>query len=89
MRCGTYGLGQFITDTAWSAVSLSQEAAGHMTNVLIIGRATVAGIGQVRSFRLELFCSLPVAFALVYFPEGVEPAVVQSNEFQPSVATSL
>jgi hypothetical protein len=49
----------------------------------------MAGVRKVKNFRLEVSCLINVAFALVYFPEGINPTTAKLNEALPNAPASL
>jgi hypothetical protein len=89
-RRGTFGLSRYVTDSiALSQKLLENEATSNTSAFCVVAGITMAGVRKVRNFRLEISCPVNIAFALVYFPEGIAPKSAKLNESLPDSPSSL
>jgi hypothetical protein len=84
-RRRSYGISRYVTDT----VAFQKEVVEATARACIVAPTPTAGIRKVRRFRLELSTSIPTMFALVYFPEGIDPAQAILNAMAGNDPTSL
>jgi hypothetical protein len=92
-RRGTFGLSRYVTDSIALSQKLKEDEATSNTSAFcVVAGITMAGVRKVRkvrNFRLEISCPLNIAFALVYFPEGIAPKSAKLNESLPDSPSSL
>jgi hypothetical protein len=84
-RRRSYGISRYVTDT----VALSRETIDGTQKVCVVAATPTAGIRKVRNFRLRLSCESTCMFALVYFPEGIDPLASTLNSSPGNNPTSL
>jgi hypothetical protein len=89
-RRGTFGLSRYVTDSIALSQKLQEnEATSNTSAFCVVAGITMAGVRKVRNFRLEISCPVNIAFALVYFPEGIAPKSAKLNESLPDSPSSL
>jgi hypothetical protein len=89
-RRGTFGLSRYVTDSVALSQKLSEsEPTANTSAFCIVAGIAMAGVRKVRNFRLEISCPVNIAFALVYFTEGIAPKNAKLNESLPDSPSSL
>jgi hypothetical protein len=89
-RRGTFGLSRYVTDSiAFSQPLKVSEPTSNTSCFCVVAGIAMAGVRKVRNFRLEISCPVNIAFALVYFPEGIAPKQAKLNESVPDTPSSL
>jgi hypothetical protein len=81
-----YGISRYVTDTIAFNREIPQDASAR---VCVIAPTTTAGVRKVRGFRLELTCAQPCMFALIYFPEGIQPTTANLAKSTADLPTSI
>jgi hypothetical protein len=82
-----FGLSRFVTDTiAFSPKFTSSDQADTNAFAVVPG---IAMAGVRISFRFELSLPNPLAFALIYFPEGINPETTSLTESKPETPSRL
>jgi hypothetical protein len=89
-RRSTFGMSRYVTDS----IALSQplkvnEPTSNTSCFCVVAGIAMAGVRKVKNFRLEISCPVTIAFALVYFPEGIAPTSAKLNESVPETPASL
>jgi hypothetical protein len=82
--------GNDATDTiALSPKLVTSTDTSNTPPFCVVPGIVMARVRKVRNFRLELICSVPAAFGLVYFPEGINPKSSKLKESLPDTLARL
>jgi hypothetical protein len=84
-RRRSYGISRYVTDT----IAFQRPVTGATNRICLVSETSTAGIREVRRFPLELSTNIPVMFALIYFPEGIDPENGTLNASAGDSPTSL
>jgi hypothetical protein len=84
-----FGFSRFVTDPIAFSEKLDITDQNSTSAFCILPGIIMAGVSKVRSFRLELSCPVPIAFALLYFLEEINPKTAKLNESKPDIPSSL
>jgi hypothetical protein len=77
---------RYVYDSICGSHAISVEGTDR---AIIVPAANITGVRRVRGFTLKLSVSLPVIYALVYVPEGINAEGISLNISDPTVATSV
>jgi hypothetical protein len=88
-RLRQFGFSRFVTDPIAFSEKLSITERNNTSAFCVVPGIIMAGVWKVRSFRLELSCQVPIAFALHYFAQGINPKTAKLNESKPDTPSSL
>ena len=80
---------KFVTDAVAATFAVPGPDAANVFRMPVIDATSIAGVRRTRNFRIEVVSPVDVMFALIYFPEGINPANATLNISIAGGITSL